>query len=68
MEKVTIKIEGMSCMGCVKSVKSALEAISGVKSVEVSLENSNAIVELDSGVDIKTLEKAVDDAGFEVLD
>jgi copper chaperone len=67
MEKATIKIKGMSCMGCVKSVKAALEAIVGVKSADVNLEEGTAIVEFDNDANIEMLEKAIDEAGFEVL-
>lgn len=65
MQKITIDIKGMSCMGCVKSVKAALEAVEGVKSVDVSLEAANATVELEDGFDVKTLEEAIEEAGFE---
>ena len=66
MEK-TIKIEGMMCMHCVGHVKSALEKIDGVVSADVSLENKTAIVKLDKDIDISVLNKAVTDAGYEVV-
>lgn len=34
----TIKIEGMSCMHCVKKVEQALKSIAEIKSVKVDLE------------------------------
>ena len=44
MEKVEIMVEGMSCQHCVDSVKKALEAVGGLESVTVSLENKSAVV------------------------
>ena len=46
-KKATISIEGMSCEHCVRAVKEAVGAQSGVKSVDVSLEEKNAQVVYD---------------------
>ena len=44
METVTLKINGMTCAGCVRSVKKVLEGVPGVRSAEVSLERGQATV------------------------
>lgn len=44
MDPIVLKIEGMTCIHCVRAVKGALEAESGVSTVEVSLENGTAEV------------------------
>ena len=62
MSKKTLKIEGMMCEGCVKSVKEALEKVPGITSVDVNLKKGTAVVQGD--VDDETLVKAVVDAGF----
>lgn len=62
MSKKTLKIEGMMCEGCVKSVKEALEKVSGVTSVDVNLKKGTAVVQGDA--DDETLIRAVVDAGF----
>ena len=41
---VEIPIEGMACISCAASVKSAVKALPGVVAVEVSLEKRNARV------------------------
>lgn len=64
----TISIEGMMCMHCVKHVKDALSAVDGISSVEVSLENKNAIVTLTSPVDDSILKSAVENAGYDVTE
>ena len=38
METVELKVEGMDCQGCVKSVSRMLSGVAGVQQVEVSLE------------------------------
>ena len=37
METAVVKIRGMTCTGCVNSVKNVLQKISGVSSADVSL-------------------------------
>jgi len=65
METV-VKIEGMTCSHCVEHVKEALEAITGVKSVDVNLEAKTASVEHDEKVSLDALKAAVTEAGYEV--
>jgi copper ion binding protein len=67
MMKTTLKIEGMSCEHCVRTVSKALEEISGVSSARVSLEEKSAAVEHGDGVLLETLKAAVAEAGYEVL-
>jgi len=62
MAKKTVKIEGMMCEGCVKSVKKALSEVPGVTDVEVNLKKGNAVVQGE--VEDEALIKAVVDAGF----
>ena len=64
----TISIEGMMCMHCVKHVKDALSAVDGISSVEVSLENKNAIVTLTKDVSDSALKAAVENAGYDVTE
>jgi len=66
METLTIKIGGMTCGGCVNSVRKAVGAMQGIGSIDVSLERADATVVYDplsaSATAIKT---TVRDAGFE---
>ncbi|MCR4944495.1 MAG: heavy-metal-associated domain-containing protein [Clostridium sp.] len=65
MKKV-ISIEGMSCENCVRHVTEALEAIEGVSSVVVSLDDNTATVETE--VDNEILKNAIEDEGYDVTD
>jgi len=65
MNKTTIKISGMSCGGCVKSITRALTALPGVTKAEVSLEQAQAVIDYDPGkVSQPGLVQAIEDAGF----
>lgn len=61
MEKV--KIKGMNCSHCAETVKKAIESVSGVKKVNVSLEKNEAEFETDEKFDINALKKAVAESG-----
>lgn len=66
METTILKVGGMSCGGCVKSVTGVLEALPGVGKADVSLEKGEAQVAFDLGrVTRDALIQAVADAGFE---
>ena len=66
MAEATIKVEGMSCGGCVRSVTEALKAQPGVDGAEVSLEMAQARVDYDPAlVSVERLRQAVEDAGFD---
>ncbi len=65
-DMITLKIEGMMCMHCVAHVEKALKAVAGVESVEVSLENKSATVKTQVA-SREDLEKAITDAGYEIV-
>ena len=66
METTTIKVSGMSCGGCVKSVTGVLTALDGVVKAEVSLEQKQAVIEFDAAkVTRDQLKAVVEDAGFD---
>jgi copper chaperone len=66
METTTIKVNGMSCGGCVKSVTGVLTALDGVAKAEVSLEQKQAVVEFDAAkLTRDQLRAVIEDAGFD---
>jgi copper chaperone CopZ len=60
---VSIAIDGMSCDGCVASVKRVLSRIAGVRVLDVAVGSANVIVEGDSASDADLL-RAIEKAGF----
>jgi copper chaperone len=66
MAEITIKIEGMSCGGCVHNVTNALEALPGVAAAEVSLESAVATVRYDPATtEVAAMRRAIEAAGFD---
>ena len=66
MQTTEIRIEGMSCEGCVKNISSVLAALPGVCAAEVSLEKASANVDFDPAqIDRAALCVAIEDAGFD---
>ncbi len=66
METTVLKVTGMSCGGCVKSVTGVLEALPGVAKADVSLEKGEAKVDFEAGkVTREAMAQAIADAGFE---
>jgi copper chaperone len=66
METTTLKVNGMTCQGCVNSVTRVLQSMPGVSKVAVSLEKGEANFDYDparSG--LADVRKAVEQAGFE---
>ena len=66
-QTVTIPVYGMSCEHCVKAVSNALNALKGVKKVEVSLEGKNAQVAYDEELmGLNELESNIIEEGYQV--
>ena len=67
MQSVTMKVNGMTCGGCVAAVERVLKGLDGVGTVEVSLERGEASVEYaPERVGMSDLRAAVEDAGYDV--
>lgn len=64
--KKTIAISGMQCQNCVNSVTKALNGVDGV-AAKVNLNNGMAEVSCDREVDEADLKRAVEAAGFKVV-
>lgn len=62
----TMKIEGMMCHHCEKTVVKALEALEGVESAVADHGAGTAVVTLSAPVADELLKKAVEDEDYEV--
>ena len=66
LKTVLLAIEGMTCQSCVKSITEVMSAKDGVKNINVSLEQNNALIEYDSAsLDVSLLCQSIEDMGFE---
>ncbi|MDI9258935.1 heavy-metal-associated domain-containing protein [Alicyclobacillus sendaiensis] len=66
MATTTLRVKGMTCDGCVRSVTRALTAVEGVTNVDVSLEKGEAVVTHADSTPVTALRSAVEDAGYDV--
>ena len=67
METVKLNVEGMSCSHCEKAVKNAVGALSGVKSVTVSLKDKTVTVEHDAAkATLDQIKHEIKEQGYEV--
>jgi len=66
MEKVMLRVEGMSCDHCVKTVTKTVGELPGVKSVKVDLKGASVSFAFDPAkTPLKTIEAAITEAGYE---
>lgn len=67
MDKATIKVEGMTCGGCVKSIENALATHEGINRTSADLDAGAVSVEFDGKlIQRSAIERAIADAGFDV--
>lgn len=69
MEKLTIKIEGMSCGGCEKSVESVLAKINGITSVKADHVSKTVTLEYQNEAPSRELlNTLISRVGFKLID
>ena len=68
LKRAKIKIDGMSCQHCVKTVTGAVSDLDGVSQVKVNLKKGEAKIKFEKGrLDLEQLKTAVVTAGFEFV-
>ena len=67
MERIELKVEGMTCGGCVNSVQNALNQRNGIRSATADLDSGTVTVEFDSAIiQQPVIAAAIAEAGFDV--
>lgn len=67
MDTTTLKVDGMHCQGCARTVQHLIEQVRGVHGCSVSLESKQARVAYDPAhVSAETIADTVRDAGYTV--
>lgn len=67
MQHLRLKVEGMTCMGCVNSVKRLLSALDGVEQVDVDLSQGLVQVSYDpSRIQPEAMQLAIEGGGYRV--
>ncbi len=68
MNTLTLNVSGMSCMGCVNSVKNLVGALPGVSGVQVDLASGRVEVAHDSALaSPEAIRAAIDGGGYQVV-
>ena len=63
--KLNLKIEGMGCEHCIKSVREALEGINEIKVLDVKI--GSAEVEAENESVLNEIREKLDDAGYDLV-
>lgn len=66
VKTVSLKVDGMNCMGCVNSITSKVDKMAGVLSCEVSLEQGRATIALSDAASEGDVEETIRKLGFKV--
>ncbi|MBK7307788.1 MAG: heavy-metal-associated domain-containing protein [Chitinophagaceae bacterium] len=61
--KKNYEIQGMSCGGCVNSVKNALHKFPGVEDAEVHLHPQTAVLTMSKSIDVDELQTQLSKVG-----
>ncbi|MGO8944925.1 MAG: heavy-metal-associated domain-containing protein [Syntrophobacteraceae bacterium] len=62
----TVRVKGMSCQHCVKTVKKTLEEMDGITNVAVDLESGEVTFEETRSVDNELMRDKIKKAGYEL--
>lgn len=68
MATIHLKVEGITCGGCEKSIQNALLARAGVSAASASHQSGTVDIDYDDGqIQPDALKQAIEDAGFDVV-
>ena len=63
--KLNLKIDGMGCEHCIKSVREALEGVNGVKVLDVKI--GSAEIEAENDSVLNEIREKLDYAGYDLV-
>ena len=67
MEKMVLKVDGMSCEHCARAVTNAVSGISGTQDVSVDLKNGSVSFNYDPGkAPLDAISAAITEEGYTV--
>lgn len=67
MMKQEVKVENMTCAGCVNTVKMRFEGVPGVSEVDINLDEKRAVLEVEEHVSEKVLADALDGTNYNLV-
>lgn len=67
-DHVLLKVGGMTCGGCARAVEKAILATMSGVTVRIDLSQKEVCVESDQSVAVATVRRAIEGAGFDILE
>ena len=67
MKEIELKVQGMTCQHCVRTVHNAVSSIEGVSQVDVSLENGTVRVQMERDIPLEDIKKSIEEWGYKVV-
>jgi copper chaperone len=68
MNTLNLTVAGMSCMGCVNSVKRLVSALPGIANVDVDLASGKVVVNHDAAqTGAEDIRSAIEGGGYQVI-
>ncbi|SHK70506.1 Cu+-exporting ATPase [Clostridium cavendishii DSM 21758] len=67
MKEKLVKIEGMTCVACVRRVERAVNKLDGVIEANVNFATETLMVKFDDNLDFNIIKNAIDKAGYNVV-
>ena len=65
MNTLTLNVTGMTCMGCVNSVKNLVSALPGIADIDIDLASGKVNVKHDPAqTDATAIRAAIEDGGY----
>lgn len=68
MKELELKVQGMTCEHCVRTVQRAVSSLEGVSKVEVFLDSGRVNVYMEKEVPLEDIKKSIEEWGYRVVD
>ncbi|EDP74994.1 copper ion binding protein [Hydrogenivirga sp. 128-5-R1-1] len=68
MREVEVKVQGMTCQHCVRTVHNAVASLEGVSRVDVSLESGTVRIQMEKDIPLEDIKKSIEEWGYRVVD
>lgn len=67
MERVELRVDGMTCGHCEEAVRSAVGVIAGVTAVRADHSSGRVEMDVEGGIDLGAVNQAIEEAGYQVI-
>ena len=67
MKKITLKVEGITCAGCVSKIRDSLNKNNDIAATEVSIDEKEVVVRSEVDLSGMSIKKSIEELGFSVL-